>query len=571
MTKNLFLTRLQEEVLIYVSISDLLEREIWLKANLPYARFNLENCNIILGLCRDFIKAGTDILVANTIRANRAQLQQHGMENQVREINWRGIEIAHQASEGRVLVAGGIGPTGIFADGDQAFENVLDLFREQIVALKEGRPDLLLIKNIANIREMKAALIACRELFDGPVIAEVLLETDQTDTPDELALLTILTPFQPDVIGVACASPTCVIERLEKMAVSHIPLVIALSDIGPTAPPIAPALAGKLAVQWAEKGASVIGGPATPEQVCEMALQLNHRQPAARPSRRLTSLASPTQILPVDGNHRTVFMGNRLDITANPDLMPFLALGNSAPLLIEAKKQIQAGAAIIVVNLAVHGFDETRVTAQIVNEIEKMGAVVICLHSANAEVVEAGLQNFAGKGVVWLGENNEPALIRILPLVKKYGAAGIIPLHLSEIQPNLTLNPFDILEDRLALCRELNFDLDDIWIDCSIAPGENLPEALPTAIKMIRKAKHEFGLKTVFSFHPQQLNQSVQNTFWSIALTSGLDVPVLNPLDLSVLKTISATDLFLGRNRIPDLNYPENVDLSRLMQYESIN
>lgn len=554
MTKNLFLTRLQEEVLIYASVSDLLEREAGLKTDLTFAKFSFENRNIILGRYRDFIKAGTDILVADTLQANRTQLLRLGMENQVREMNWRGIEIAHQASEGRVLVAGGIGPTGILADGAQVFENLLDVFREQIVALKEGRPDLLLIKNISHIPEMKAALIACRELFDGPVVAEFMFEADPPDPPNELALLTILAPFQPDVMGISCAVPASVSQRLGKLAVSHIPLGVALQNIAADIFQISPAMAGNLAVQWAEMGASMIGGPATPEHVYEMALHLNHRKPAPRSSRRFANLASPTQILTIAENFPTVFMGNRLDTRTNPDLPAGLQAGNSASLLIEVERQIQAGVPILVINLAMHGFDETQATAQVVTEIEKMGAGVICLHSVNAEVVEAGLQNISGKGVVWLSENNEPALIRILPLVKKYGAAGIIPLYLNEIQPETPPNPLDLLEDQLALCRELNFDLDDIWIDCSLAPGEKLPDALPVAIKRIRQVKQKFGLKTIFSFHAQRINQSVQHAFWSIALASGLDVPVFDPLDVTMLKTISATDLILGRSRIPDLN-----------------
>jgi 5-methyltetrahydrofolate--homocysteine methyltransferase len=555
MTRNLFLTRLQEEVLIYASVSSALEWGGRLKAGGPCESGNFDNADLIFGLYRDYIKAGVDIIVANTLNANRAQLLRHGLANQIREINLRGLEIAQQAADRRVLVAGGIGPTGDFSAsaGGLTFENVLDVFREQIVALNEGRPDLLLIKNISEIREMKAALIAGRELFHGPIICEMVLEKDPEAATDVQALVTILAPFQPDVVGVSCSNASELLNHLEKMVVvSQTPLAVTLDPAPREASRLTPEELGKFAVRLVETGAAIVGGgiALTPEHVREIALQINHRKPAQTTPRQTGSLASQSRIVQVTGTGPTVIIGNRLDAETNPAMRKFLQAGNHVSVLAEAKKQIRAGAPVLLLCVAAPGVDETRAMAQFVADIEKMEPVALCLCSENSDVLEAGLQNFTGKGLVWLTKNDEQRLIRVLPLVKKYGAAIILPGGLAENRQFSTPTWVEVLEKRLVLCRDFGVDFNDVWIDCSLPIGEVLPGELNEVIQILREIKGRFSLKTVFSFRTNGLNKPVENAFLTIALANGLDVPVIDPFDTSIRETISAVDLVLGRGRI---------------------
>ena len=76
---------------------------------------NLSARDDVIHVHRDYIAAGSDIIETNTFGANRYKLSAHGLEDRVRDINFRGAKIASDAREisGRpVLIAGSVGPTG---------------------------------------------------------------------------------------------------------------------------------------------------------------------------------------------------------------------------------------------------------------------------------------------------------------------------------------------------------------------------------------------------------------------------------------------------------------------------
>ena len=110
MDRNLFLARLRDEVLIVYGVVGTLHQANWLKAGQPPELLNFEKPGSIFRIHRESIRAGADVIVANTLRANRFQLTQLGLEKETRRINLRGVEIAKKASNGRASIAVEIGP-----------------------------------------------------------------------------------------------------------------------------------------------------------------------------------------------------------------------------------------------------------------------------------------------------------------------------------------------------------------------------------------------------------------------------------------------------------------------------
>lgn len=74
--------------------------------------WNLSHADRVEALARAYVEAGSDIILANTFRANRVALAGYGLADRVEEINRAGIEIARRAAAGRAKVFASCGPSG---------------------------------------------------------------------------------------------------------------------------------------------------------------------------------------------------------------------------------------------------------------------------------------------------------------------------------------------------------------------------------------------------------------------------------------------------------------------------
>ena len=91
----------------------------------------------------------------------------------------------------------------------------------------------------------------------------------------------------------------------------------------------------------------------------------------------------------------------------------------------KALEQVEAGAEILDVNVGVPGLDEAAVIGPLIKKLQSITNVPLQIDSANPDVIEAGLRVYNGKAIV-NSVNGEPEVMdKILPIVRKYGAAVI--------------------------------------------------------------------------------------------------------------------------------------------------
>src|SRR5262249_16601351 len=140
----------------------------------------LTSPELVLGLHREYVKAGADILETNTYGANRTKLSPYGLEDRIREINSGGARLAREAAGQRAFVAGAIGRLGIRIEpyGPTSAEEARAIFREQAEALVEGGVDLLVLETFSDVAEIHEAILAVRSLCDLPIIAQMTVQND---------------------------------------------------------------------------------------------------------------------------------------------------------------------------------------------------------------------------------------------------------------------------------------------------------------------------------------------------------------------------------------------------------
>jgi homocysteine S-methyltransferase len=147
---------------------------------LPHEIQNLKNPGIIERLHREYIEAGSEIIESNTFSANRLRLKQFRLEDQLREINRQGVEIAKRAAGENVYVAGAIGPIGMLLEpiGKIKRSQARDAFKEQAEILLEGGVDLIMLETFVSVQELDEALSAVKSLTDIPIVAQKAFAED---------------------------------------------------------------------------------------------------------------------------------------------------------------------------------------------------------------------------------------------------------------------------------------------------------------------------------------------------------------------------------------------------------
>ena len=500
----------------------------------------LEHPDWLLDIHRAYVEAGTQILCANTFGANREKLRRTGKT--VEEVIPPSVAIAKQAAEGRALVALDLGPTGQLLEptGTLDFEAAVDIFAQQVRTAVSAGVDLVMIETMTDLQECRAALLAVKENSSLPVMVSLTYEergrTFLGHAPACAALT--LEGMGADAIGVNCSlgprEMPAIVEELKRW--TTLPISVkpnaGLPDPGGAGYDITADEFAQAMASLTELGVKFYGGccGTTPEYIAKLKGALEGRTIREIPRHVPAAVCSPAKVVPID---RVRVIGERINPTGKKRMKEALLRDDTDYMLGQALEQIQAGADILDVNVGLPDIDETAMMVKVVKALQGVTDAPLQLDSTRPEVLEKALRVYCGKAVVNSVNGDEENLDAILPLVKKYGAA-VVGLTLDRRGiPKTTLDRLDIA--RKIMNRAMNFGIrkEDIYIDCLTLTVSAEQEAASQTLEALERVKKELGLKTVlgvsnisFGLPARPL---VNQNFLTMAMTMGLDLPIINP------------------------------------------
>jgi methionine synthase I (cobalamin-dependent)/5,10-methylenetetrahydrofolate reductase len=192
--------------------------------NRCFDELNVSSPDLVRDVHKQYVKAGAEILEANTFGANRMRLAAFGLAEKLQEINHSGVRLAREAAGDAAYVAGAIGPLGVRIEplGSVSFAEAREVFREQTQALVEAGVDLLILETFSDLSEIREAILAAREVA-GPemvIVAQVTID-DHGDMPGGATpeiFTRRLNEWPADVIGLNCSvGPKATLETIERM------------------------------------------------------------------------------------------------------------------------------------------------------------------------------------------------------------------------------------------------------------------------------------------------------------------------------------------------------------------
>lgn len=245
----------------------------------------MEHKEIIQNLQRAYIEAGSQVIYAPTFGGNRRNLQQHGLEDRIVEINHTLVSYSREVAGERVFVAGDITTSGQFvtAEGEYTYEDAFEMYKEQIQILQEAGVDLLAAETMINIEETLAAVDAANAVCQLPIMCTMTVEADGSifSGGNAVEAAVALESAGADAVGINCSvGPDQLVSVIRNIreAVS-IPVIAkpnagmpVIDDQGNAVYSMLPEeFAGHMKV-LAENGASIMGGccGTTPEFIRAM-------------------------------------------------------------------------------------------------------------------------------------------------------------------------------------------------------------------------------------------------------------------------------------------------------------
>lgn len=189
-----------------------------------FEELNISKPEDVLAVHQAYLKAGANLIQTNTYGANDIKLSRYGLEDEIRQINKRAVEIAKKAANSSTYVFGTIGGVRSFKKSAQTIEEIKRNFREQLYLLLNENVDGLLLETYYDMEEMKTVLQIARKETNKPIIANVSLHEagvlqDGTSLKDGF---TILEDLGANVVGLNCRlGPYHMIQSLEEVPITE--------------------------------------------------------------------------------------------------------------------------------------------------------------------------------------------------------------------------------------------------------------------------------------------------------------------------------------------------------------
>jgi len=558
---------------------------------------------------RSYLEAGADLVETNTFNANSISQSDYNLQDKVYQINFEAARIAKKAALDYTrmdpnkprFVCGALGPTNRTASlspkvnnpdyRNTDFDQLVEAYTIQTRGLLDGGADLLLIETVFDTLNCKAALFAVRQVLDeyGKTIPLMVSGTITDNSGRTLSGQTVEAFWNSvrhhDLItfGLNCALGA---KQIRPYLHEISSFVNTFTTVYPNAglpnefgeydesPEHMAAIVG----EFAESGlVNLVGGccGTTPAHIKALADVVKNFKPRIIPRLDSYTRLSGLESISIRPDSNFINVGERTNVTGSAKFKRLIAEDKYEEALTVAQQQVGNGAQIIDVNMDAGLLDSEAAMEKFLRLIASepnISRVPIMIDSSKWSVIETGLKNIQGKGIVnsISLKQGVDEFVRQARLVKYYGAAVVVMAFDEQGQADTYERKVEICSKAYKILTEqAGFPPEDIIFDPNIfavATGidehNNYCLAYLKAVKTIRekfpRVHISGGVSNLsFSFRGNnKLRENMHSCFLYHAIQAGMDMGIVNAGQL-----VNYDDIDLNlKTRIEDVLFNRRAD-----------
>ena len=434
----------------------------------------------------------------------------------------------------------------VYPLGSVSFDTAYEAFKQQAQYLRDSNVDLIVIETMTEIKELKAAILAVKDVCDIPIIAQMTFTSDGTTVTgtDVMSFIAMAESLEVSAIGMNCSVGPSQLLKLVKLMSEHTNLPISFKPNAgmpeiinrKTVFPGTKEEFVDICIKAYNYGINMFGGccGTTPEYIDLLSNKLKNKQPIKRKFVEHHLLSSRTKTIDLNLVNKPIKIGERINPTGRKKFQTELSQNIFGLVKNEARVQAQNGADILDVNMGLPGADETKLIVSAVNEVQEIVSLPLSIDSSSPNAIEAACKHCAGKPLINSVNGETEKLEKILPIAKRYGAS-IIGLCTDENGiPKTADERINIAKKILKYAEKFNINKNEIIFDYLTLSVSSSPEQVEETLKAIKKSKEIFpycktvlGVSNISFGLPSR--QTINSTFLKMAVESGLDIAICNP------------------------------------------
>lgn len=537
----------------------------------------LSNQEVLISLQKEYVAAGSNILYAPTFSGNRIKLKEYGLDSKIESINTQLVALSKEAAGNKAYIAGDLTMTGeqLSPIGTLGFEDLINVYKEQIIILEKAGVDLLVVETMTSLQETRAALIAAREVSNLPIMATMTFEEDGRALygTDAVTAAVVLKGLGACAVGVNCSTgPDKMVKIVQKMAQAvELPIIAkpnaglpSLTSDGQTVYSMDEKTFGQEMVKLVQAGASILGGccGTAPEYIRELTNSTKCLKPRQRSTVLPRYLTSERRTLRFGLDDSFIVIGERINPTGKKKLQAELKEGRLDLVETYTEEQEACGASVLDINLGMSGIDEKEMMLRTLELVTGLTSLPLSLDSSHAEVLEAALRRYPGRALLNSVSGETAKTEKLLQLAKKYGAMFILLPLSDEGLPKSFEKKKQIIDRIVKRALEIGLCREDILVDGLVTTvGADKKAALET-LETIRYCKQEglattCGLSNISFGLPER--GYVNTAFLTMAIQAGLTSAIANPSQKLLMSLAFASDLLLNKQN-SDVKYIEYIN-----------
>ncbi len=265
-----------------------------------------------------------------------------------------------------------------------------------------------------------------------------------------------------------------------------------------------------------------------------------------------TILSSASREVVIGFGRPFVMIGERINPTGRKLLAAEMKEGNFDRVIADALAQVEAGAQMLDVNAGIPLADEPALLARAIELVQGVTDVPLSIDSSIIEALEAGCAVYQGKPLINSVTGEDENLERVLPLVKKYGAAVVA---ISNDETGISEDPdvrYEVAKKIVNRAEDHGIPKADVVVDPLVMPIGAMGGAGQQVFRLVDRLRNELGVNTTcgasnVSFGLPARNH-VTGTFLAMAIAHGMTSAIMSPLHAEVKDAVMAADVLAGHD-----------------------